>query len=205
MLIAERGSEKTALGELSLATATKVEPGLLDELLVRTGAGDHGAFRALFDRTSARLFAVCLRLARDRALAEDMLQEAYVRIWERSRQFDPQRGGAIGWMTTVARNHAIDVIRARGREMSVPNVDLPDVPDAAAMRSMETAAAAPALWRCLGTLDEGARRAIVHAYRDGLTYQELSTLLEIPLGTVKTRVRRGMGRLRRCLDGSDVG
>lgn len=189
----------------SPAIARGVEPSLLDDLLVRTGSGDHGAFRALYDLTSARLFAICLRIARDRGLAEDILQDAYVRIWERSRQFEPTRGGAMNWMIAVSRNHAIDVIRTRGRQATVPDTELPDIPDVAAMPSMEAAASAPALWRCLATLDEGARRAIVHAYRDGLTYKELSTLLEAPVGTVKTWVRRGMGRLRRCLDGNDVG
>ena len=182
-----------------------VEPSVLDDLLVRTGSGDDGAFRALYDQTSARVFAVCLRIARNRALAEDILQESYVRIWERSRQFDPVRGGAMGWIITVSRNHAIDVVRASGREASLPETDLLDIADATAMRSMEAAIAAPALWRCLAALDEGVRRAIVLSYRDGLTYQELSVLLEIPLGTVKTWVRRGMRLLRRCLDETDVG
>ncbi|MGZ8389754.1 MAG: sigma-70 family RNA polymerase sigma factor [Rhodoplanes sp.] len=96
----------------------------LDALLARTASGDQTAFRALYDRTSGRLFAICLRIARNRTLAEDFLQEAYARVWERSPQFDPQRGSALAWMIALTRNHAIDVIRTRGRE--VLSVDGPE-------------------------------------------------------------------------------
>ena len=191
--------------KFSPAVARPAEPSSLDDLLVRTGAGDQSAFRTLYDRTSARLFAICLRIARDRALAEDILQDVYVRIWERSRQFDPQRGEAMAWITTICRNRTIDVIRSRGRDVPVPDTEFFDIPDADAVRSMEAASDAPPLWRCLGTLDDGVRRAIVLAYSNGLTYQELSTVLGIPVGTAKTWVRRGMELLRRCLDVNDVG
>lgn len=89
----------------------------LDSLLTRTASGDQGAFRLLYERTSGRLFAICLRIARNRTLAEDFLQEAYARVWERSPQIDPQRGGALAWMIALTRHHAIDVIRWRGREV----------------------------------------------------------------------------------------
>jgi RNA polymerase sigma-70 factor (ECF subfamily) len=89
----------------------------LDRLLIRTATGDQGAFRLLYERTSGRLFAICLRIARNRTLAEDFLQEAYARVWERSPQFDPQRGSALAWMIALTRHHAIDVIRMRGREV----------------------------------------------------------------------------------------
>ena len=83
---------------------------LLDVLLERTASGDKIAFRSLYDRTSGRLFAICLRIARNRTLAEDFLQEAYARVWERSTQFDRQRGSALAWMIALARHYAIDVI-----------------------------------------------------------------------------------------------
>src|ERR1700752_4152046 len=101
---------------ISKQFSTAAERRALDELLARTASGDRTAFRALYERTSGRMFAICLRIARNPTLAEAFLQEAYTRIWERARQFDPARGSAMAWMITVARNHAIDVIRQRRRE-----------------------------------------------------------------------------------------
>jgi RNA polymerase sigma-70 factor (ECF subfamily) len=97
-------------------TSAPVEESL-DALLARTASGDKLAFRALYDRTSGRLFAICLRIARNRTLAEDFLQEAFARVWERAPQFDRQRGSALAWMIALTRHHAIDVIRMRGREV----------------------------------------------------------------------------------------
>ena len=172
----------------------------LDGLLARTATGDHAAFRALYGHSAGRLFAVCLRIARDRSLAEDLLQEVYLRIWERARQFDPARGSALAWMIAIARNHAIDAIRARIREAIVPDEHAIDVADAGALRGMEARIELPAVTRYLAALDEGPRRAIVLAYRDGLSYDELSALMGIPVGTAKTWVSRGLARIRHCLD-----
>ena len=173
----------------------------LDALLARTASGDQNAFRALYDRTSGRLFAVCLRIARNRTLAEDFLQEAYARVWERSPQFDPQRGSALAWMIALTRNHAIDVIRTRGREvLSVDGTEF-ELPDQPALAPAEARLDYPAITRALAELDEGPRRAIMHAYLDGMSYQEVGAALGIPIGTAKTWVSRGIAKLRRSLDG----
>lgn len=173
----------------------------LDALLARTASGDQTAFRALYDRTSGRLFAICLRIARNRTLAEDFLQEAYTRVWERSPQFDPQRGSALAWMIALTRNHAIDVIRTRGREvLSVDGTEF-EVPDQPALAPAEARLDYPAIARALAELDEGPRRAIMHAYLDGMSYQEIGAALGIPIGTAKTWVSRGIAKLRRSLDG----
>ncbi|MGZ8323372.1 MAG: sigma-70 family RNA polymerase sigma factor [Rhodoplanes sp.] len=173
----------------------------LDALLARTASGDQTAFRALYDRTSGRLFAICLRIARNRTLAEDFLQEAYARVWERSPQFDPQRGSALAWMIALTRNHAIDVIRTRGREvLSVDGTEF-EVPDQPALAPAEARLDYPAITRALAELDEGPRRAIMHAYLDGMSYQEIGAALGIPIGTAKTWVSRGIAKLRRSLDG----
>lgn len=173
----------------------------LDALLARTASGDQTAFRALYDRTSGRLFAICLRIARNRTLAEDFLQEAYARVWERSPQFDPQRGSALAWMIALTRNHAIDVIRTRGREvLSVDGTEF-EVPDQPALDPAEARLDYPAIARALAELDEGPRRAIMHAYLDGMSYQEIGAALGIPIGTAKTWVSRGIAKLRRSLDG----
>ena len=170
----------------------------LDGLLARTAGGDRAAFRSLYDATSSRLFAICLRIVKDRAAAEDVLQEAYVRVWERARQFDPARGGAFAWMVAIARNHAIDVVRSR-RRGAHEDIDL-EMIDPAAHGGIEAAADLGPLGRCLARLEEGPRRAIVLAFRDGLTHEELAQTLDVRLGTVKTWVSRGVARLRLCLD-----
>jgi quercetin dioxygenase-like cupin family protein len=94
------------------AAAMAADGEVLDGLLMRTALRDQGAFRALYDSTAGRL-----RIVRERSLAEDVLQEAYVRIWERARQFDPARGSAVAWIIAIARHHAIDVVRSRPREL----------------------------------------------------------------------------------------
>lgn len=189
----------TATTDRAIASAPADES--LDGLLVRIAAGDQAAFRALYERTSGRLFAICLRIARNRALAEDFLQEAYARIWERSRQFDPQRGSAWPWMIALTRHYAIDVIRARGREVVTPDAPEFDLPDPQAFAGVEVRLDFPVVWRSLAELDDGPRRAILQAYFDGLSYQEISAALGVPVGTAKTWVSRGIAKLRRSLEG----
>ena len=181
------------------ASATAEE--LLDVLLERTASGDKIAFRSLYDRTSGRLFAICLRIARNRTLAEDFLQEAYARVWERSTQFDRQRGSALAWMIALTRHYAIDVIRTRGREvLSADGMEF-ELPDQPALAPTEARLDFPAISRALAELDDGPRRAIMHAYLDGMSYQEIGTALGMPIGTAKTWVSRGIAKLRRSLEG----
>lgn len=173
----------------------------VDALLLRTASGDQDAFRVLYERTSGRLFAICLRIARNRTLAEDFLQEAYARVWERSRQFDPRRGGALAWMIALTRNHAIDVIRTRGREvLSATGAEF-DLPDLTAFSGVDLKLDGPAIWRALAELDDGPRRCIMHAYLDGMSYQEIASAVGIPVGTAKTWVSRGIAKLRRSFEG----
>ena len=134
----------------------------LEDLLARTAAADEAAFRALYDRTSGRLFAVCLRIARHRRLAEELLHETYVRIWMRASEFDAAHGGALGAI-------------AAKFELS-------------------------ALGRCLGELADGERHAIILAYRDGLTYEQLAVLLGGSDESIKMSIARGLLRLRDCLE-----
>lgn len=183
------------------ATASAPVEESLEALLVLTARGDQAAFRTLYDRTSGRLFAICLRIARNRALAEDFLQEAYARVWERSRQYDPQRGGAWAWMIALTRHYAIDVIRVRGREVVTPDAPEFDSPDPQAFAGVDVKLDFPVVWRALAELDEGPRRAILQAYFDGLSYQEISLALGVPVGTAKTWVSRGLAKLRRSFEG----
>jgi RNA polymerase sigma-70 factor (ECF subfamily) len=184
-------------GDVMLATerAARVKDDL-DALLSRVAAGDRGAFRTAYDATAPRLFAICLRLTRNRPLAEDVLQEAFARVWERAAQFDPARGHAWSWMVAIARNHAIDCIRGT---RTFPEID-PEHADPLAAAIMETQAEMVGVLRRLDGLEDGPRRAILLAYRDGLGYEELAHVMGIPVGTAKTWVSRGLARIRRDMD-----
>jgi RNA polymerase sigma factor (sigma-70 family) len=167
----------------------------LDALLARTASGDQTAFRALYDCTSGRLFAICLRIARNRTLAEDFLQEAYARVWERSPQFDPQRGSALAWMIALTRNHAIDVIRTRGREvLSVDGTEF-EVPDQPALAPAEARLDYPAIARALAELDEGPS-ARHHARLSG--WDELSGDRSCARNTDRNRENLGEPRHRQA-------
>jgi RNA polymerase sigma-70 factor (ECF subfamily) len=182
----------------TLARAT--ESSALEDLLVRTASADEAAFRVLYGRTAGRLFAVCLRIARHRRLAEEMLQQVYVRIWQRARQFDPAQGGALAWMIAIARNHTLDAIRLRMRQDRPPDEVTLEAADAAALGAIQAKFELSALGRCLGELSDAERHAIILAYRDGLTYDQLAVLLGISVDAVKTSVTRGLTRLRDCLE-----
>jgi RNA polymerase sigma-70 factor, ECF subfamily len=172
----------------------------LEDLLVRTAAGDEAAFRMLYDRSAGRLFAACMRIARHRRMAEEMLQDSYVRIFQRAREFDPARGSALAWMIAIARSQAMDVIRLRLREDRPPDELTLEAAEPGALGGIEAKFELSALGRCLGELADSERHAIILAYRDGLNYEQLSVLLGVPLETVKAEVGRGLKRLRDCLE-----
>jgi len=172
----------------------------LEDLLVRIASADEDALRLLYDRTAGRLFAVCLRIARHRRLAEELLQESYVRIWQRAREFDAARGGALVWMIAIARNHALDVIRLRMRQDRPPDELTLEAADAAALGAIEAKFALSTLGRCLGELGGSERHAIILAYRDGLNCEQLAVLLGVSVEAVKTSISRGLAQLRDCLE-----
>ena len=180
--------------------ATPLDEAVVDELLKRTAAGDQAAFSALYERTAGRLFAVCLRVARHRRLAEELVRETYVRIWDTARQFDPAQGRALAWMTSIARTHAIDVIRIKIREPRPPDEVTLEAAEPTALGAMEARVEFDAVGRCLRDLEYGERHAIVLAYRDGLSYDQLAVLLGVSVETVKEWVSRGLAKLRDCMD-----
>lgn len=161
-------------------------------LLGRAAAGDQAAFASLYGRSAGRLFAIVLRIVRDRATAETVLQQTYTAIWERARQFDPAHGSALAFMIAVARSHAIDAVRARPRDLTIA---------AAGENALNGAdVALSGLRRCLGEIEEPARRAVLLAYRDGLSYEELGAVLGMPAGAAKSLVGSALARMRQCLD-----
>lgn len=180
-------------------------PEVLAHLLARCALNDHSAFEHLYQHTSAKLYGLVVRIVREEQLARDVLQDGYVKIWNHAADFRPEKASAITWMGSIMRNRAIDVIRRRRipvfdgseREGSAWSQEsLLDSPEA----KMDLAHQKQALGECLGTLSESQRQAIALAYFRGLTHEEMAHFMGKPLGTVKSWLRRGLLRLRDCLD-----
>jgi len=163
---------------------------VLTGLIARTAAGDQAAFQSLYQRSSGRLFAVCLRIARERELAEAALTRTYARIFERAREFDPAHCGALAWMIGIARHQAIAVARAEPRDLIRIETALSDI----------DAPVELAVRRCLGMLEETERRALLLAYREGLSYAELGAVLGVSAEAAKACVSRALVRMRQYLD-----
>ena len=183
-------------------TGSVSDPGVpLVEQLRRIARRDRAAFSALYAQTSAKLFGIALRITRSTEAAEDVLQESFVAIWDRARDYDPDRGSAMGWLVTIVRHCAIDQRRrraARPEGRSAPEEALAGL---AASDSADSRAELRALQRCLEELDEQPRRAVLLAYCYGLARDELARHLGVPVGTVKSWLRRSLERLQKCLDG----
>lgn len=172
----------------------------LPELLGRTARGDGVAFRALYQGQVRRLNGVALRITRDPALARDVLHDAFLEVWRNAGQFDPSRGSAEVWLLSVVRHRALAVMRRRRRETlgHEPAEAADEAPDALA-RLLATAEGT-ALHRCIGELDIQRQRLIVLAYVEGLSHAQLAARLGLPLGTVKSSIRRSLLSVRRCLE-----
>lgn len=172
----------------------------ITELLSRCALRDRQAFRELYRRTSAKLFGVTLRILRDRSEAEEALQEVYVKIWQRSDRFVAGGYSPISWLVAVARNHALDILRARRPQSEDIDVALevadtaPD-PERAAVDSGERSR----IETCLSELDTDKADAVRGAYLDGYSYEELATRHSVPLNTMRTWLRRSLLKLRECL------
>ena len=190
----------------------------LARLLARSGLGDRAAFATLYDRTSPHLFAVVLRINRDRAQAEDILQEVFVKVWRAAQTFDAAQSQPLTWLTSIARNRAIDSLRRQQTQPRVqsfsaadgggPGAESPDdkdvydsVADEAAgpLELLDQASEARALSRCMQVLNAQQRQCVALAFYDGLSHAEVAEHLHQPLGTVKSWVRRGLLALKGCL------
>lgn len=181
---------------------TSAAPEILADLMPRIAAGDRAALRQLYDATSAKLFGVCLRILSDRDESEDVLQEVYLTIWRRADRFEPGRAGVMTWISTIARNRAIDRLRARGPMAYAEPVEDLEIDDGSipADALLMTAEASGALTRCMSELDERTEKVIRTAFFEGVTYEALAQRLETPLGTVKSWIRRGLLKLKGCLE-----
>ncbi|MBA4752377.1 MAG: sigma-70 family RNA polymerase sigma factor, partial [Sphingopyxis sp.] len=163
--------------------------------LTAVGRGDRAALREVYDMTAAKLFGICLRICGERASAEDVLQTVYIKVWERAGQFDAARASPITWLATIARNGAIDWRRSvagRAARDTLPEQAAFAVADGAprADQSLVAAEESERLHRCLEELEDHTRLCIRAAFFDGSTYAELATRENVPLGTMKSWIRR---------------
>jgi RNA polymerase sigma-70 factor (ECF subfamily) len=165
--------------------------------------GDRAALQVVYQRTSAKLFGICLRILSDRMEAEDALQEVYVSLWRRASSYDPARSSPITWLATFARNRAIDRLRSSSRARHTDDLDeVGGVADErpGALEVMESDQERQRLFGCMEQLEERQRVAIRSAFFGGLTYAQLAERAGTPLGTMKSWIRRGLGQLKGCLE-----
>jgi RNA polymerase sigma-70 factor (ECF subfamily) len=172
----------------------------ISELIARTALRDRAAFRTLYERTNAKLFGVSLRILRDRSEAEEALQEVYVKIWQRADRYQAGGYSPISWLVAIARNHALDILRARKPvsddiDVALDIADKGPDPEQAAIDNAERSR----IEDCLGTLEADRADAVRGAYLDGFSYEELSARYAVPLNTMRTWLRRSLLKLRECL------
>jgi RNA polymerase sigma-70 factor, ECF subfamily len=197
-----------AIAELSIAPtdrhapASRLEEATSEQLLVAVAGGDQRAFARLYDRVSPQVLGVALRVLRDHALAEEVTQEVLVEVWRKADRFDPERGTASGWVTTLAHRRAVDRVRSeqssRDRDDRVSRRDETRAFDQVA-DEVEVSLDHWQVRHALATLTDRQREAIELAYFGGHTYRDVATVLGIPEGTAKSRLRDGLLRLREAL------
>lgn len=176
-------------------------PAELENLIARTALRDRAAFAALYGATSAKLFGICLRVLKDRAEAEDALQEVYIKVWDRADRYQVTGHSPMTWLITVARNAAIDRLRRRPRDgggVDAQDLALPDPapgPEARAVAASE----AGRVVACLGEQDPDRSAALRGAYLEGETYADLARRFDVPINTMRTWLRRSLQKLKECL------
>ena len=174
----------------------------LPDLLRSVAAGDRSAFKQLYDQTSAKMFGIVLRIVKNRQQAEDVLQDIYLKIWQKAASYNPDYGSPISWMATIARNRSIDVLRA-----ARPSTSIDDRDDIESLIAEGSTTARPlefeeleTLRICLGEMKSDTRKFVMLAYYDGFSRDELAERFNMPVGTVKTKLRRGLMALKACLE-----
>ena len=173
----------------------------LCDLLDRVAQKDRQAFADLYDATSAKLYGAVLCILRDRGSADDVLQEAYVKIWQQAAVFDAKRASPITWMVTIARHLAIDELRRQPKGYREPEESLAQTPDEgpSAQDELHQEQDARRLYRCLDTLEDGRQEMVRLAYLEGWSRADLATHFDQPVNTVKTWLHRALKQLKGCL------
>jgi RNA polymerase sigma-70 factor, ECF subfamily len=182
--------------------ARKVEAAELGELLALVGGGDANAFASFYDRTSARVYGVALRVLRDAGFAEETTQEIYLQVWRTASSFDPAKGSAPAWLMTLAHRRAVDRVRSEqshtDREFTYGTQNLPGEFDTV-IEEVWDRIERRAVLECLNTLTSSQRESIELAYYGGYTYREVADHLGVGVSAIKSRIRDGLIRLRGCL------
>ena len=192
----------TPLRSVGNAPAPSEAPERLEDLMVRVAKGDTAAYEAVYTRTSGPIYGLIRRVLRDPAQSEEVAQEVLVTVWRTASRYDEAQGSAMAWIMTMAHRRAVDRVRSeqaateRIRKLA-PRSYEPSYDDVS--ETVEIRLEKEAVRRCLGSLTELQRESVGLAYYGGYTYREVAELLDVPLGTVKTRMRDGLIRLRDCL------
>ena len=175
---------------------------LLSRAIARVAARDDDALKYVYRHTSAKLFGVVLRILNDREEAEDVLQDVYLTVWNKADRFDPAKASPITWLAAMARNRAIDRLRARGGRVMAGVEEAEALPDAAPLAStlVETDQDKARLEGCLDQLDPKHAGVVRTAFFEGVTYETLAQAVGVPLGTMKSWIRRALISLRACLE-----
>jgi len=188
-----------ALSAAEAGTTTACRVGL-EDLLARAAHGDQAAFEAVCRQVAPAVFGVVRAVVRDRSQAEEVCQEVLLELWRCATRFQPGRGSAMGWVTTIAHRRAVDRVRAeqraadRHRRAASHEVDYDAVSE-----YVEAQLEAQRVRRCLSFLTPVQRESLTLAYYGGYTFREVALLLGVPEGTIKTRMRDGLIRLRDCM------
>lgn len=189
----------------SLMSYSTADNERLVRLLADTSLGDQRAFAQLYAACSSHLYALLLRMLKRRDWADEALQDCFLRVWQKADTYAPEKGTPLTWLMTVARYRALDLLRMKRPEVEMPDEgEEPPMTFADATESPEDRAVEREglgmLRDCMKDLQDEQKRSVLLAYYEGYTHQELALAMKAPLGTVKSWVRRGLARLRECLD-----
>jgi len=172
----------------------------IETLIAQIALGSRDAFSGLYDATSGKLLAVCLRVLNERAAAEDAMQEAYVKIWNNADRYKVTGHSPMTWLITIARNTAIDRLRTRRVDRDIADYgERIATSDPSPEQSAVAASEARRIVTCMGELEADRRAAISGVYLEGKSYKELSEQFDVPLNTMRTWLRRSLATLRECM------
>lgn len=181
------------------------ETNQLEDLLAQTALGNRAAFEKLYKQTHQHLYAILIRMLNQQELASDALQEAYVQIWQKASEYRADVAKPMTWMSSIARYRALDMVRAQSRrdKKRDSDVETDTLVDESQLAWQDEYDNAATLEHCMQTLSDDSHQAIKLAYNAGYTHDEIAAKMDKPLGTVKAWIRRGLLKLRDCVEGAE--
>lgn len=177
----------------------------ISQALLRVARKDRAALRQLYALSAPKLTGLLMRMLKEKTEVEDALQDVFIRVWDRAPAFDPEKGTGLNWLCAVARNHALDRLRAQRSRRQAQSVPVEDAYDLAASGpgpegQLLLRAQMESVVRCFGELPQDRAEAVKGAYLGGLSYQDLAQRHDVPLNTMRTWLRRALIALKECLD-----